>query len=196
MAQMDMKQTTHTLDAAETADAANAEPTYTAAEREEIHDLADEFLYLMPTLHRSRPQKQINESMRGEHFIVQYIMLMGRKVQPSEISAEMEISSARVAAALNGLEKKGLIEREIDPSDRRRILVDLTKEGRARASIISQHMVAGIRHLFEELGVDDSRELLRLMKKISAFMKVHHEDMRIEEMDLDKAAPRKGDDKG
>ena len=149
----------------------------TDAERKELKDLATQFLYLMPHMHRSRPQKQINESMRGEHFIVQYINLQGRKVQPSEISAEMEISTARVAAALNGLEKKGLIRREIDPSDRRRILVDLTDEGHRRADEIADHMIHGVYSLFENLGLEDSRDLLRLVGRITDFMEQHHQEL-------------------
>jgi DNA-binding MarR family transcriptional regulator len=149
----------------------------TDAERREIKDLATQFLHLMPHMHRSRPQKQINESMRGEHFIIQYINLQGRKVQPSEISEEMEISTARVAAALNGLEKKGLVRREIDPSDRRRILVDLTDEGHRRADEISDHMVRGVYLLFENLGLEDSRDLLRLVGRITDFMEHHHREL-------------------
>lgn len=154
----------------------SSEPHFTKEERAEINDLASEFLHAMPHLHRSRPQKQITESMRGEHFIVQYINIMGRKVQPSEISAEMEISTARVAAALNGLEKKGMIRREIDPSDRRRILVDLTDVGRERADEVSEHMMYGVRMLFEYLGIDDSRDLVRLVKRMSGFMQTHYEE--------------------
>jgi DNA-binding MarR family transcriptional regulator len=167
-----------------------------AVQDQEIDDLAKEFLRVMPMMHRSRPQKQINESMRGEHFIVQYIMLLGRKVQPSEISAEMEISSARVAAALNGLEKKGLIRREIDPSDRRRILVDLTQEGRDRAAVISEHMLSGVRQLFAYLGVDDSRDILRLVKKTAEFMREHHDDMDASDRDVQRAWDRGDAGKG
>ena len=46
-------------------------------------------------------------------------------VIPSDIS-KMGISSARIAAALNSLEKKAS-SRRIDTDDRRRILVNLTK---------------------------------------------------------------------
>lgn len=145
-------------------------------QRVETDELANEFLHLMPRLHRTGPQKQINESMRGEHFIVQYINMQGRKVQPSEISNEMRISSARVAAALNSLEKKGFIVREIDPSDRRRILVDLTDEGKQTAHKISMHMVEGVHALFAEIGVEDARDLIRIIKKIAVFMEAHHGD--------------------
>lgn len=142
----------------------------------EIRQLASEFLSVMPIMHRTRPQRQINESMRGEHFIIQYIRVQGSKVQPSQISTEMNISSARVAAALNSLEKKGFIHREIDPSDRRRILVSLTKEGKAHAEKDGKRMVEGVCRLFTELGLEDSKEIVRLMNRVAAIMEQHHTD--------------------
>ncbi|MCI1935515.1 MAG: MarR family transcriptional regulator [Bifidobacteriaceae bacterium] len=142
----------------------------------EIEDLAEEFLRMMPRLHRTGPQRRINRSMRGEHFIIQYINMEGRKIQPSEISNEMRISSARVAAALNSLEKKGLIVREIDPSDRRRILVNLTSEGKKTAQAVSRQMVEGVYSLFSKLGIEDSREFLVIMRKIASVMESWHPD--------------------
>ncbi|MCI1902422.1 MAG: winged helix DNA-binding protein [Bifidobacteriaceae bacterium] len=175
----------------------NTQKHAASANDPEIRDLAIEFVHLMPKMHRTDPQKRINESMRGEHFIVQYIQMQGRKVQPSEISTEMEISSARVAAALNGLEKKGLIKREIDPSDRRRILVGLTDEGSERAQEISEHMVDSIRELFASLGLEDSRELVRLIGRVADFMKEHHGDLPKHSHGAHEAAARgnkQGDD--
>ena len=94
--------------------------------------LAKVMLSKMYTLNKTRPQRNINEGMRGEGFVMQYVIARSCPVQPSEISSFMDISTARMAvAALNNLERKGLITRRIDPSDRRRILVELD---RAKAS--------------------------------------------------------------
>jgi DNA-binding MarR family transcriptional regulator len=96
-------------------------------------EIASEFMKNMENMHKLRrasPQKQIDEPMQGEHFVLQFIPSHNGYVLPSEISYEMGISSARIAAILNGLERKGLITRQIDISDRRRILVDLTPKGK------------------------------------------------------------------
>ena len=53
-------------------------------------------------------------------FVLTYISKHGGSVIPSEISNEMGISTARIAAALGSLESKGLITRRIDERDRRR----------------------------------------------------------------------------
>lgn len=96
--------------------------------------LADEFLKAMYMLKKTRPQKRINEAIHGEVLTLRFIHVHGGNVLPSEISGEINVSTARIAASLNRLEKKGLITRQIDTSDRRRILVNLTDEGMALAA--------------------------------------------------------------
>lgn len=130
-------------------------------------ELATELLQKMFQLHKAQPQKRIAESMQGEVFMLHYIAQHEEDVLPGEISSEMDISSARVAAALNSLESKGLITRRIDPGDRRRILVRLTGEGlevtRARHRAVIEQ-TAGMLGL---LGECDAREYVRIMGRLA-----------------------------
>ena len=48
-----------------------------------------------------------------------------------ELSSRLSMTTSRVAAVLGILEKKGLLERENDAVDRRRVLVSLTQAGEA-----------------------------------------------------------------
>ena len=48
-----------------------------------------------------------------------------------ELSSRLSMATSRVAAVLGSLEKKGLLERENDAVDRRRVLVSLTQAGEA-----------------------------------------------------------------
>ena len=90
--------------------------------------LAMEFMENMHQFHKGKQHKPADDFLQGGAFILQYIYMSKREVLPSEISNEMSISTARIAAALGNLESKGLITRQIDKSDRRRILVSLTPE--------------------------------------------------------------------
>ena len=47
-----------------------------------------------------------------------------------ELSMLLELSTARIAAMLNNLERKGAITRARDEADRRRVVVRLTAQGR------------------------------------------------------------------
>ena len=49
-----------------------------------------------------------------------------------ELSTLLDLSTARIAAMLNNLERKGAITRARDTADRRRVVVRLTEQGRCR----------------------------------------------------------------
>lgn len=128
--------------------------------------LAAKLLESLQALHRLRPQKQINEAMHGEGFIL-HLITMNHSILPGDISGEMGVSSARVAAALNSLEDKGLITRQIDRSDRRKILVNPTAEGRAQAMENQQKIVGEAAKMLALLGQQDAAEYVRITEKLS-----------------------------
>lgn len=136
----------------------------------DYRELASEFIKIMENSHklrRANPQKQIDESLQGERFVLQFIASQNRDVLPGEISTEMGISSARIAVTLNGLEKKGLITRQIDTSDRRRILVDLTLEGKTLVEERRQEALERVTKMFSRLGEHDAREYVRITAKLA-----------------------------
>jgi len=130
-------------------------------------ELADRFLRHTFQCRKYGHQKLIDEIMQGETFAILFISRQGGIVLPSEISSEMNISSARVAAMLNNLENKGLITRQIDKDDRRRVLVDLTAEGEELAEKHNQMVVGGTARMLEMLGEHDSKELVRITEKLA-----------------------------
>lgn len=137
--------------------------------------LAKVMLAKMYTLNKTRPQRNINEGMRGEAFVLQYIIHREGAVLPSEISSFMDISTARMAAALNNLERKGFITRRIDPSDRRRILVDLTEQGKLFARKKHEHMLGHTTQMLERLGEKDATEFVRILDRVADIMAELHD---------------------
>ena len=97
--------------------------------------LAGSFMRCMHRMRRSHPQRAISRAVQGEKQVLHCIAEEGSSLRPSDISEKMGISTARIAATLNALEGKGQVTRRIDESDRRRILVELTAEGSARATL-------------------------------------------------------------
>lgn len=132
-------------------------------------DLALEFMEVMSQTRRRSVPKQIDDSMRGEHFVLNYISEHEGNVIPSDISNEMGITSARIAAALNSLEKKGLILRRIDPEDRRRILIDMTDAGREQVKKHYQMILDKTINLLRYLGEEDAKNYIRITKKMAEF---------------------------
>lgn len=110
--------------------------------------------------------KQAQMLLHGEMFILHFIIHQKAEVTPSEISAAMGASSARVAMALKSMEGKGLIERRIDQDDRRRIIVTITEHGR---SIIKRHhdvIREKIEKILAELGEQDALEYIRIVGRM------------------------------
>jgi len=129
--------------------------------------LAAEMLEKMQSLRKASPQKFIDEALHGEAFVLHIITRCGGAVQPSEISSEMNVSSARVAQTLNSIEKKGWITRQIDLNDRRRILVRLTPEGKIAAENQYRKVTGLAAKMLSALGEEDAKEYIRITGKLA-----------------------------
>ncbi len=133
----------------------------------DFDQMAQEYMETMFYMRKVNSHKEIHDSVHGENFVLFFISQNGGKVIPSDISNEMGISSARVAAALNSLEKKGLIIRKIDTEDRRRILIDLTDSGREQVDNHYRMVMNMVKNMLQYLGENDAREFIRIMKRLA-----------------------------
>lgn len=138
--------------------------------------LAGELVQTMYMVSKGKPQRRMNDCMRGEGFVLQYVIFRGEPVQPNEITGFMNISSARTAAALNNLERKGLLTRRIDSGDRRRIQVELTDEGKKIAEAQRNDMLDHMTRLVERLGEQDATEFVRIMGRVADLVTEMHAD--------------------
>jgi len=79
----------------------------------------------------------------------------------------LNISSARVAAALNSLEEKELITRRINVDDRRKIIVELTPKGVEYLEERQREHFERIKSILVQLGEKDAKELVRILGRIA-----------------------------
>ena len=77
-------------------------------------------------------QQAMSRDSKGEPFIIRELEFKGAQT-PSQLATALKVTSGRISTLLAALEKKGLIEREVDPNDRRIVHVNLTEQGRAKA---------------------------------------------------------------
>ena len=103
---------------------------------------------------------------RGELCLLMHLKRQSDLVLPSELSEAMSVSTARVARLLKTLEDRALIQRSIDPTDRRRIIVKLTEEGERylEAVYVRTHKRASA--VIEALGAEDTEAFIRIAEKI------------------------------
>jgi len=87
------------------------------------------------------------------------MMMHGGAVTPSDLADRMEVSLPTISKSLDGLERRGLVERTPDPTDRRRVLLVMTADGR---SAMSESFDAGIAQLETALSSASDEELDRI----------------------------------
>jgi len=118
-----------------------------------------------------------NHSGKGELFILKYLADRDSPVLPSELSEAMQSSAPRISAALGTLERKGYIHREIDLSNRRKVLVTITDAGRDRTCTFGGHMRRYVISVLTEMGEEDAAEFVRLVKKFYEIVQRNMPDM-------------------
>ena len=130
--------------------------------------MAMKLLRLMEALPRRAPQNWLGEFSRGELFLLNYLYANGGTAWPTILSDAMQTSTARIAAALNSLERKGWIRREPDLGDHRRKVVHLTEEGSKYIEGCRSKVLRNVTKLLTELGDEDASEYLRITQRMEA----------------------------
>ena len=128
---------------------------------------AAELFEKMQLLHKASVQKRIDGAIHGEAFVLNYIARRECEVLPGEIADGMGVSSARIAQTLKSIEDKGLITRRIDKGDRRRILVELTPEGRKSAAEHKLKIMELTEKMLGLLRENDAKEYVRITGKLA-----------------------------
>lgn len=140
----------------------------------DYHRLAEEYLDVLN--HRPRtPKHKENGTIHGEMAVLCFLREIHNPASPSELSNDRQLSTARIANTLASLEKKGWIRREHDSEDRRKVLVYLTDAGMERAEKGHQDCLNHMEEMFLWLGEEDSREFVRIQRRLNEFMKVKSE---------------------
>ena len=133
----------------------------------EYEALAHAFLSDMAGKKRLPPHgDDVSASMRGEMAVLRLLGESSLPLTAGDLSRDLRMTTSRIAAVLNSLQRKGMIERGADALDRRRVLVRLTAEG----SALCEHRKACVRErlaaIFERLGMEDTREFMRIMGRV------------------------------
>jgi len=88
------------------------------------------------------------------------------EIKVSEISKLLHVTSPTVTQLLKGLEANGLIERRIDPVDRRAVGVSLTDKGECVTCQAMNDLTRSLQGLIEHLGEEESNQLIESLSKV------------------------------
>jgi DNA-binding MarR family transcriptional regulator len=87
-------------------------------------------------------------------------------VTVSEISKHLSVTPPSITQILNTLEARGLIERHMDTTDRRVIVVNLTEQGEQVTEQADEAFSATMKRLIDYLGEQQSNQLADLLFKV------------------------------
>lgn len=130
------------------------------------------------------PQDKVSKSIRGEMAVLRLLDHEKRMMTAGDISRISGMKTPRIAAVLNSLEKKKLIERCTDEKDKRRVMVNLTPRGEEFCLKCKEEATAHMAKILFYLGEEDAREYVRLMKRMNEILPLvgppEHEEMNEE----------------
>lgn len=136
--------------------------------------LANELLGVRANLLQVPASQQLSHMVKGEMFVLNYLITHKSIVHPKELSEKMAVTTARIASLLNHMEGKRLIWRYTDPDDSRQVVVVLTDEGKKAIQSVRAKVISYVSAMLEDLGPEDAEAYIRIQKKIwSNFQRNH-----------------------
>lgn len=117
-----------------------------------------------------RSQARFEEAMarlgiRPVHYDYLATLAEGGPMAQKDLARLVEVDAARIVSLTDELESRGLVDRAVDPADRRRNLVSLTRDGRAlfaRAQKVAARVENDLLASLTTAERDSLRRLLRL----------------------------------
>lgn len=130
----------------------------------DFHELGRQLFTEFGSMHQ-RISRFTDQALSGEMAVMRALLLAGGSLTPSELADKAWVSSARIANILRALEAKGWVVREHSTTDRRRVHVTVTDEGRQGVEIKRREFEDRTSAFLEQLGEADTQEMVRLLRR-------------------------------
>lgn len=131
----------------------------------DFQQLAEELVRTIRSLNKSSFVMDLNRYAKGEMLVLNYLYQHREElIVPGDISNFTGTSSARIATILGSLEEQGYLTREIDRTDRRKILVAITEKGESVARTHHDFMLNRLASVLEYMGENESQQFLQSIK--------------------------------
>jgi len=117
-----------------------------------------------------------------QFFVLRSILLRGQQRTMGALADDTLQCSATMTGIVDRLARMGLVSRERDARDRRRVLVELTPAGRKVLEEVRRSREKRLRETLAQLPAQDAKDLLRLLKLYLEAFKRHYEEADEEPM--------------
>jgi len=91
------------------------------------------------------------------------------KVSLSVLRERIKLAPSTITPIITLLEEKGLIERNIDKTDRRNIFLQISPKGTKQIDIVQIEVKEVMSKYIEYMGETDTKQLIRLITKTTEF---------------------------
>lgn len=108
----------------------------------------------------------LEDGYKGMYVILRIVHDSNNDVVAGDLAKEMNVSTARIAYALNTLEGKGFIERKNEQSDRRKVVIKLTEKGENALKEREENISAVIKQTEANLTDEEFSTFFRLLSKM------------------------------
>ena len=86
-------------------------------------------------------------------------------ITPTSLSRCQRVHKNTISALLRGLEEQGLVQRSLDPDDRRRFRIQLTPAGRERVQSTAPQRIQRLNQMVSGLSGPERAQLIALLTK-------------------------------
>lgn len=128
---------------------------------------------LLKDLWDNRPNRFNNfldEFNKGEFGLLNYIYFETKEVSAGMLSEKLKVSTARIASILNSLEAKKLIKRKIGTDDKRKVVVEITTEGKEIIKKYQEEVVNKVSYIISRIGQEKAKQFFDIMLEINSII--------------------------
>lgn len=126
---------------------------------------------LLKDLWDNRPNRFNNfldEFNKGEFGLLNYIYFETKEVSAGMLSEKLKVSTARIASILNSLEAKKLIKRKMGTDDKRKVVVEITTEGKEIIKKYQEEVVNKVSYIISKIGQEKAKQYFDIMLEINS----------------------------
>lgn len=113
--------------------------------------------------------QKINECLQGTTCILYYLS-ENNDCLSGDIASTLHMSTPRVSAAINSLQKKGYVTRRDDKKDARKTIVSLTEAGKTFLQEKYEKIISFLSYLIDLVGEEEMEHFNQTIEKIHTSM--------------------------
>ena len=96
----------------------------------------------------------------------------------AQLARELQVAAPSMTAMIDGLVERGLVDRSIDPNNRRQVLILLTDTGAVRLAEMEEMMHARILQVIEHLNHEERHRALDGVSLLQGAIASYHQQAR------------------